>query len=183
MCRNKTQKPVKNTAARTVSPARSVLTIDAGSVRIKNLPAKKRHADSVIHPMKTNIFKKRSQINAPVEEVFKWHARPGAIERLSPPWDPLEVIHSSGGIHIGAEVTMKMKAGPIPYKWHARHIEYQKNNLFKDMQVKGPFSKWIHTHRFEPDENSRCILEDTIEYALPFHPISTTIMGGFVQKS
>ncbi|MGB9498353.1 MAG: DUF1731 domain-containing protein [Dissulfuribacterales bacterium] len=132
--------------------------------------------------MKTSLFKKQSQINTPVKEVFKWHARPGAIERLSPPCDPLEIIHSSGGIHIGAQVTMRMKAGPIPYKWHARHIEYEKNSLFKNMQVRGPFSKWIHTHRFEPIKNDRCLLEDTIEYALPFHPISTAILGGFVQK-
>ena len=132
--------------------------------------------------MKTNLFKKKSQINAPVETVFNWHARPGAIKRLSPPWDPLEVIHSSGGIHIGAQVVMKMKAGPIHYKWHARHIEYEKNSMFKDIQISGPFSKWVHTHRFEPIGNDRCLLEDTIEYALPFHPISTVIMDGFVQK-
>lgn len=132
--------------------------------------------------MKTAIFKKQSYINAPIEDVFKWHARPGAIERLSPPWDPLEVIQRSDGIHKGAEVTLRMKAGPIFFKWHARHIDYIENRMFKDIQVKGPFSKWIHTHRFKPNGNNQCLLEDTIEYALPFHPISTAIMDTFVQN-
>ena len=132
--------------------------------------------------MKKNIFKKRSTINAPVEDVFKWHARPGAIERLSPPWDPLEIISRTGGINTGAEVRMKLKAGPIPVKWHARHVEYLENVLFKDIQVKGPFSKWNHTHRFESLDQTKCILEDEIEYALPFHPLGTAVMAPFVEK-
>ncbi len=132
--------------------------------------------------MKTKIFKKQSEINAPVEEVFKWHARPGAIERLSPPWDPLEIISQTGGIHIGAEVKMRLAAGPIPIKWHARHVDYQENISFKDLQVKGPFSKWIHTHRFKDLDRTKCILEDSIEYALPFHPLGTVVMKPFVEK-
>jgi len=132
--------------------------------------------------MKKNIFKKQLEITAPVEEVFKWHARPGAIERLSPPWDPLEIISQTGGINIGAEVKMKLKAGPIPIKWHARHVDYQENVLFQDIQVKGPFSKWNHTHRFKSLDRTKCILEDTIEYALPFHPIGTAVMAPFVKK-
>ncbi len=132
--------------------------------------------------MKKYIFKKRSKINAPVADVFKWHARPGAIERLSPPWDPLEIISRTGGINTGAEVKMKLKAGPIPIKWHARHVDYQENILFKDIQIKGPFSKWIHTHRFKDPGDETCILEDAIEYALPFHPLGTAVMEAFVEK-
>jgi len=30
-----------------------------------------------------------SVIDAPRGEVFAWHARPGAITRLSPPWQPV----------------------------------------------------------------------------------------------
>ncbi len=132
--------------------------------------------------MKNKIFKKRSEINAPAEAVFKWHARPGAIERLSPPWDPLKIISRTGGIETGAEVKMHLKAGPIPIKWHARHVDYRKNILFKDIQIKGPFSQWHHTHRFIPVGPNKCILEDTIEYALPFHPAGTVLMAPFVEK-
>ena len=66
-------------------------------------------------------FERLSRIKAPVEDAFKWHARLGAIERYSPPWDPISVISRTGGIEKGAEVKIRMKAGPIPYLWHARH--------------------------------------------------------------
>lgn len=132
--------------------------------------------------MKSRIFSKRSEISAPVDDVFQWHARPGAIERLSPPWDPLEIISRTGGIEAGAEVKMKLKAGPVPVKWHARHVDYIENRLFKDIQVKGPFSRWTHTHRFEDVRGTTCMLEDIIEYALPGHPMGTALMAPFVEK-
>ena len=59
--------------------------------------------------MKTDTFIKKTRINAPVEEVFKWHSRPGALERLSPPWDPVRVIERKGGIKSGARVVLEMK--------------------------------------------------------------------------
>ena len=51
--------------------------------------------------MDSIFFTRRSIIDFPVEDVFQWHARPGAIERLSPPWDPLKVMMRSGGIEKG----------------------------------------------------------------------------------
>ena len=132
--------------------------------------------------MKPSIFQKQSRINAPVEAVFQWHARPGAILRLSPPWDPLTVIHRTGGIEAGSEVIMRLHAGPVSIAWHARHTDFEENRMFRDIQVKGPFAKWAHTHWFTPDGPAGCILEDSIEYALPFHPLSTVFMSPFVQK-
>ncbi len=132
--------------------------------------------------MKTRIFSKHIHIKAPVEEVFQWHSRPGALERLSPPWDPVKVIQRSGGINPGASVKLKMKAGIIPYTWTAKHTAYEENQLFQDEQIKGPFSKWIHTHRFKADGPDNSILEDRIEYALPLNPLSNILMGSFIHK-
>lgn len=118
--------------------------------------------------MKTRIFQKRSIIRAPVDAVFAWHERPGALERLSPPWDPLRVIRHIGGIRPGDEVTLRMKAGPVPYIWQARHEDYQQNRFFSDIQIRGPFAVWRHSHRFSSETQTATAYEDVIEYALPF---------------
>ena len=52
--------------------------------------------------MKKELFVCRSHLEAPAREVFDWHARPGAFERYTPPWAPVEVIERSGGIEDGA---------------------------------------------------------------------------------
>ncbi len=124
--------------------------------------------------MKTSLFKKKTRFNVPVDELFAWHARPGALERLSPPWDPLDLICKSGGIEKNAVVAMKIRLSPLPFKriWIAQHIKCEKNHLFQDRQISGPFAKWVHTHRFMADGEDASFLEDEIEYALPFSPIT-----------
>ncbi len=130
--------------------------------------------------MKSYIFVKKSRINAPVQEVFKWHSRPGALERLSPPWDPIRVISSQGGIEKGAKVVLEIKGGPVPIKWVAELTGYEQNRYFRDEQKKGPFAKWIHTHLFEADGDNSCFLEDRIEYAPLFS--SGPITAPFIEK-
>jgi len=131
--------------------------------------------------MKIETFIKKAHIKAPVEEVFKWHSRPGALERLSPPWDPVRVIEKKGGINKGARVVLEMKAGPFPYKWTAEHTDYEENRLFRDRQVRGPFSHWEHTHSFEPDGIEGSFFEDRIDYALPFYLFGKLLGGASVK--
>src|SRR5208337_3254205 len=38
-----------------------------------------------------------SVVDASLDEVFSWHARPGAITRLAPPWQPVRVIREVSG--------------------------------------------------------------------------------------
>lgn len=134
--------------------------------------------------IKFMIFKKISRIKAPVEDVFKWHERSGALERLSPPWDPLEVISKEPGIDVGTQVEMYIKAGPLPAKirWVAEHTLYEKDRMFQDRQVKGPFNHWIHTHTFTTVDKGETMLEDCIEYALPLPPFGNLFGGRSIKK-
>lgn len=132
--------------------------------------------------MKSSTFQKQCVIDAPVESVFAWHARPGALERLIPPWDPLTVIRRTGGIKPGAEVVMRIKAGPLPLEWRARHTHFEENRMFRDILVRGPFARWEHTHRFAPHGAGGCLLTDSIAYALPLHPFSTAITDKVIQN-
>ncbi len=128
------------------------------------------------------VFSRESVLNEDAATVFAWHARPGAIERLSPPWDPLQVIRRTGGIRPGARVVLRMKLGPVPYRWHARHTRYEENRLFEDEQVRGPFAEWVHTHAFEPVDDGRCRLKDTVNFRLPLSLISHPLAAGLVKR-
>lgn len=113
-------------------------------------------------------FRFRSCFPCRVEELYNWHARPGALERLIPPWEKTTVVRRKGGLEPGGEVEMRMHAGPFPFRWHAHHIENQPGIMFRDIQHRGPFSKWSHTHLFQ--EGTNCaFLEDKIDYRLPLH--------------
>ncbi|MCP3900804.1 MAG: TIGR01777 family protein, partial [Desulfobacteraceae bacterium] len=128
--------------------------------------------------MNFNTYKKKTRINAPVDKVFAWHARDGAILRLTPPWAPLKMIARKGyGIDKGVKVTFRLSIFKIPMIWEAEHIEYKQNKLFKDRQVKGPFSKWEHTHIFESEDKNTSNMEDKVEFKLPFGFLSRPFYG------
>jgi len=37
------------------------------------------------------LFIAKSKIDAPAAEVFRWHEEPDTLERLTPPWEPVEL--------------------------------------------------------------------------------------------
>jgi ligand-binding SRPBCC domain-containing protein len=53
-----------------------------------------------------------------------------------------------------------------PWRWVALHTAYDKNRLFVDEQIEGPFSKWVHRHEFEA-VNESTQLTDHVEFRIP----------------
>ena len=132
--------------------------------------------------VETSEFKKRVLIDAPHSEVFAWHERDGVLQRLSPPWEPIRIIRREGGIRDGATTLLEVKTGPIKYRWHAVHRNYQKDRIFQDVQVEGPFDSWEHTHRFYRHGTNRTILVDEVRYRLPFHSVTGFLLSGLVNR-
>tara|TARA_B100000809_G_scaffold66087_1_gene62776 strand:+ start:418 stop:783 length:366 start_codon:yes stop_codon:yes gene_type:complete len=85
-----------------------------------------------------HLFESTLKLNVPVEKLFNWHENEGAFERLTPPFDPVNVTRRVGGID-GGTVYIAMKAGPVPLTWVAQHYGYKKNVQFLEDQTSGPF--------------------------------------------
>jgi uncharacterized protein (TIGR01777 family) len=100
-------------------------------------------------------------------EVYAWHARPGAFERLTPPWERVELVERSGGAEDGARTVVRIHAGPMALRWLAVHRDHVPGRRFVDEQVEGPFSHWVHTHEFVPERDG-CRVIDRIEYSPPY---------------
>ena len=133
--------------------------------------------------MNSKIYTKRIRINAPVETVFEWHERNGAIQRLTPPWAPLKMLSREGsGVKKGVKVSFLLHLFKIPMIWKAEHIAYEKNKMFKDHQTAGPFSKWVHTHRFIKKDDQSCVMEDEVNFKLPFGLFSRPFYGHAIKE-
>lgn len=115
------------------------------------------------------VFEKRSEMPVSADELYRWHMRPGAFERLVPPWQNVEVLEQPEALEEGARLVMKVSvAGPVGIRWVAEHRDFVEGRQFVDEQLEGPFAHWEHTHRFEPDGTASSILIDHVEYELPF---------------
>ena len=126
-------------------------------------------------------FVHRSRFDLPAETVFAWHARPGAFERLVPPWEQLEIVERKGGIEDGGRLVFTVRRGPLRVRWEAVHRDYEAGRQFRDVQVAGPFAEWSHTHRVLADA-AGCVLEDRVVYRLPGGPLGARLGEGTVRR-
>jgi ligand-binding SRPBCC domain-containing protein len=111
-------------------------------------------------------FVQESVLPASVEEVFAFHERPDAFALLQPPWERMEIQLPPRSLEVGTRVELRTKVGPFWMPIVAEHVAYEKNRMFEDVMLKGPFASWHHKHLFFEHEDG-CRLRDEIEYAPP----------------
>ena len=132
--------------------------------------------------MRRITFVATTRLPASAEAVFDWHEAPGAFERLTPPWERVRVVRHEGGIRDGAQVSLRVGPAPFSLRWDLEHRDYQHGRSFTDLQVAGPFRYWKHVHRMIPQGPQASVLEDSIEYELPFGTIGWLVGRPLVQR-
>jgi uncharacterized protein len=131
----------------------------------------------------SELFIYRSRIPASAEEVYRWHALPGALTRLTPPWENSQVVEKTGGIeHPGSRVKIRVGIGPVSQIWTAEHTACEPGRMFRDVMVVSPFRRWEHTHLFIPDGENASWLEDRVEYVLPLGWLGKLLGGAYTKR-
>lgn len=113
-----------------------------------------------------------SVVDHPVDEVFAWHTRRGAMRRLVPPWQPMTVIAEADSLADGRAVL----GLPGGLRWVAQHepAEFDPPHRFVDtLATDGPASwparligAWRHTHGYtEAGTGTR--VHDRIDAVVP----------------
>ena len=114
-----------------------------------------------------------SVVDAPIYEVFDWHARPGAFARLTPPWSPMRLIAEADSLESGrAELGL-----PGGLRWVADHQpdSYDPPRRFVDaIGSNGVASlpaklavRWRHTHDFEEVVGNKTRVIDRVATPVP----------------
>jgi uncharacterized protein (TIGR01777 family) len=128
-----------------------------------------------------------SEMPVSAEQLFAWHSRPGAFERLAPPWEEIRVLERRGTIRDGDRLVLELRMGPFPVRWVALHRDCIDGRQFVDVQESGPFAEWTHLHRFTPQEEHRSLLLDRIDYRLPLGALGALVAGrgvrGMLEKN
>jgi ligand-binding SRPBCC domain-containing protein len=108
-------------------------------------------------------FERVSRIDCTPAELGEWHFRAGAIHRLVPPWESIEVVREASPLVDGAIAEIRIRKGPIATTLVAIHEEVERPRQFVDRQQRGPFGSWRHTHRFDAGDASAHapVLRDT----------------------
>ena len=114
-----------------------------------------------------------SVVDAPIADVFAWHARPGAFARLSPPWQPMRLVTEAASLKDG-RATLALPGG---LRWVAVHQPdgYDPPRRFVDAIGGDGLAalpartavRWRHTHDFEDLGEGRTRVIDRVDTPVP----------------
>jgi hypothetical protein len=103
-----------------------------------------------------------SVVPLPIESVFAWHERPGALARLLPPWQPVRIAEETQSLADG-RTTLRLPGG---VRWVAAHRDFDPPNRFVDELVSLPI-RWRHTHSFEAETETSTKVTDQVQTSVP----------------
>ena len=113
----------------------------------------------------------RLEIPLPVETVFQFFARAENLQRLTPPELQFQILTPTPiDIRQGTLIDYQLGLFGLKFRWKTEITNWDPPHQFIDVQLKGPYREWIHTHRFIPTSKGTAILDD-VQYQLPFSPI------------
>ena len=123
-----------------------------------------------------------SIVDHPLDEVFAWHARPGAMPRLVPPWQPMTAVAEAESLADGQAVL----GLPGGLRWVARHdpASYDPPRRFVDeLSSDGPRSwpariigTWRHTHDFSAEGPESTLVHDRVDAPVPAAALRSTFV-------
>ena len=78
-------------------------------------------------------------------------------------------------------IEYRLKLHGVPIRWLTRIEVWAPPRRFVDVQIRGPYRLWHHTHTFAPAEHGT-LMRDTVRYALPFGPLGELARRAFVDR-
>jgi ligand-binding SRPBCC domain-containing protein len=101
------------------------------------------------------------------QDVWPFFCDVNNLEEITPPLLSFRVLgQSTPVIGTGTLIDYRLKLNRIPIRWQTRIDTWDPPHRFVDLQAKGPYSLWHHTHDFIP-MGTGTLMRDTVRYRPP----------------
>jgi len=111
--------------------------------------------------MKLLRFDSQLWVSAPRPLVFEFFSNPENLERLTPDWLGFRIVTPRPiELQAGARIDYRLRIHGLPIRWQSEISCWDPPSRFVDEQRRGPYRKWIHTHRFEEQEGGTLIVDE-----------------------
>ena len=114
-------------------------------------------------------------------EVFAFFADSSHLLLITPPAFRLGLVGGPPALSTGAVLDMRLQWLGVPIRWRAFIREWDPPYRFVDVQVRGPYARWEHRHRFL-EEGDGTWVEDRVTYRLPLGPLGRAAHALIVRR-
>jgi ligand-binding SRPBCC domain-containing protein len=114
----------------------------------------------------------------PLDEIFAFFSNAANLEVLTPPWLHFRILTPKPiAMHDGTLIDYRIRVHGIPISWQSEITSWNPPNHFVDVQRRGPYTQWRHTHSFA-DVDGGTRVADSVEFDVPF----AFAVGWFVKR-
>ncbi len=141
----------------------------------------------------TQFFETSQFVAVELERAFRFFADPQNLPRITPPKSQAKIEnlrlisppHRPGLAGAGSEIEISMRLfPPLPFRgrWLARIVDFEYSSYFRDIQVRGPFGRFDHTHSFDAS-GTGTIIHDVVEYEVGWGKLGAAANAIFVRRA
>jgi len=105
-------------------------------------------------------------VAAPLDEAWRFYADPHNLEAITPPWLRFRVVSAPAALERGSLLRYRLRLFGVPVRWLTVIAGWQPPRTFVDVQLRGPYLLWEHTHRLSTVAGGTEIY-DHVSYRVP----------------
>lgn len=128
-----------------------------------------------------HTLRREQWVARPVEEVFAFFSDARNLAELTPPWLRLRIVTPTVALAEGTEIRYRIGLHGLPVGWTTQIRRWDPPRRFIDVQLRGPYRLWHHTHRFEASGGGT-LMTDIVRYRLPFGPLGRLMRALVVRR-
>jgi ligand-binding SRPBCC domain-containing protein len=133
--------------------------------------------------VREHLLQRSQRVSVTPARAFGFYADAHNLEPMTPPWLHFQVT-TPGPIEMGAGTLLdyRLRLHGVPITWQTRIETWEPPDRFTDVQLRGPYARWEHTHEFEPAGEDGCTMHDRVLYAIPYGPLGELAHRLFVRR-
>ena len=127
-------------------------------------------------------LRRETWIPGKLEEIFDFFSKAENLGKITPSMLHFRMLNTEPVVmRPGAEINYTIRIHGVPVRWKTIIERWNPPYEFSDVQARGPYKLWHHTHRFR-EARGGVEMEDVVDYALPFGPLGRLVHWLFVKR-